>query len=88
MAVMPNSAATSFKDIWSVSRTNKENWQLFLVNQFSSFYIFLMVTSTNMGISQGKFDTYLELLRDGLISVADVAKRLCLSEDAVKQMMK
>lgn len=42
----------------------------------------------SQGITQGKIDTYLELLRDGLISVTDAAKRLCLSEDAVKEMMK
>ena len=45
-------------------------------------------TILNQGITQGKIDTYLELLRDGLISVTDAAKRLCLSEDAVKEMMK
>ena len=45
-------------------------------------------TILNQGITQGKLDTYLELLRDGLISVTDAAKRLCLSEDAVKEMMK
>ena len=39
------------------------------------------------GIEQGKLDTYLELLRDGLISVSDAAKRLCLSESAFLEML-
>ena len=39
------------------------------------------------GIEQGKLDTYLELLRDGLISVSDAAKRLCLSESAILEML-
>ena len=39
------------------------------------------------GIEQGKLDTYLELLRDGLISVSDAAKRLCLSEATILEML-
>ena len=39
------------------------------------------------GIEQGKLYTYLELLRDGLISVSDAAKRLCLSESAILEML-
>ena len=39
------------------------------------------------GIEQGKLDTYLELLRDGLISVSDAAKRLCLSESTILEML-
>ena len=39
------------------------------------------------GIEQGKLDTYLELLRDDLISVSDAAKRLCLSEATILEML-
>ena len=39
------------------------------------------------GIEQVKLDTYLELLHDGLISVSDAAKRLCLSEATILEML-
>lgn len=48
-------------------------------------------TILNQGISQGftlgKRDTYLELLREGLISIGDVAKKLQISEQEVKKML-
>lgn len=37
--------------------------------------------------AQGEQNMLLELLRDGIITVADAAKKLCLSEDKVKEMM-
>ena len=46
-----------------------------------------LATGIAQGIEQGKLDTYLELLRDGLISVSDAAKRLCLSESAILEML-
>ena len=41
-----------------------------------------------LGISQGKIETLLELLREGMISLAAVAEKLELTEDEVKKMMK
>ena len=40
-----------------------------------------------LGISQGKIETLLELLREGMISLAAVAEKLELTEDEVKKMM-
>ena len=37
--------------------------------------------------AQGEQNMLLELLRDGIITVADAAKKLCLSEDKVKEML-
>ena len=39
------------------------------------------------GISQGKLDTYLELLRDGLLSISDVAQKLNITEQEVQKML-
>ena len=39
------------------------------------------------GISQGKLDTYLELLRDGLLSISDVAHKLNITEQEVQKML-
>ena len=41
----------------------------------------------NQGISQGEQNMLLELLRDGIITVADAARKLCLSEEKVREMM-
>lgn len=41
-----------------------------------------------MGIQKGKLETYRELLRDGLISPVEAAKRLQLSVQEVEQMIK
>lgn len=40
------------------------------------------------GRKEGKQATYIELLKDGLISPVEVAKRLQLSVQEVEQMMK
>lgn len=40
------------------------------------------------GIAKGKLDLCLELLRDGLISYAEAAKRLQISETELREMMK
>ena len=42
----------------------------------------------SQGISQGKLEAYLELLRDGVLSITDVAKKLCISEQAIQEMLK
>ena len=42
----------------------------------------------SQGISQGKLDTILELLRDGLISVSTAAQKLNVSEEEVRKMLK
>lgn len=42
----------------------------------------------SQGISQGKLDTILDLLRDGLISVSTAAQKLNVSEEEVRKMLK
>ena len=42
----------------------------------------------NQGVVQGKLDTILELLREGLISISTAAQKLDLSEEEVKKMLK
>lgn len=41
----------------------------------------------DQGISQGKRDSYLELLREGLITPSIAAKKLGLTEDEVKKLI-
>ncbi len=45
-------------------------------------------TILNQGISQGKRETYLDLLRKGIISIAEVANGLLITEQEVKEMLK
>lgn len=42
----------------------------------------------NQGVVQGKLDTILELLREGLISISTAAQKLDLSEEEVRKMLK
>lgn len=42
----------------------------------------------SQGISQGKFDAYIELIQDGLITIAEAAKRLCVTEKELENRMK
>jgi len=39
------------------------------------------------GRTEGRIKAYIELLKDGLISIADAAKNLCMSEDEIKKLM-
>ena len=42
----------------------------------------------SQGISQGKIDAYLEMVREGLISITDAAKKLSLTEQKILDMIK
>ena len=39
------------------------------------------------GEARGRIKAYIELIKDGLISIADAAKNLCMSEDEIKKLM-
>ena len=39
------------------------------------------------GIEKGKAEAYIEMIKDGLISVTDATKKLGISEEALKKMM-
>lgn len=45
-------------------------------------------TILNQGISQGKRETYLELLREGLISLSEAARKLQINEQDLKELLK
>ena len=40
------------------------------------------------GITQGKLDAHLELLREGLITISTAAQKLGISENEVKKFIK
>lgn len=48
----------------------------------------LLNQGISQGVVQGKLDTILELLREGLISISTAAQKLDLSEEEVKKMLK
>lgn len=39
------------------------------------------------GIEKGKLETYLELIRDGVVTLSEAAKRLQVSEEKVKELL-
>ena len=48
----------------------------------------LLNQGISQGVVQGKLDTILELLREGLISISTAAQKLDLSEEEVIKMLK
>ena len=48
----------------------------------------LLNQGISQGVVQGKLDTILELLREGLISISTAAQKLDLSEEEVRKMLK
>lgn len=39
------------------------------------------------GISQGRIEAYIDMIKDGIISISDAAKRLKVSEDLIKEKL-
>ncbi|MEE1242901.1 MAG: hypothetical protein UHW97_03410, partial [Frisingicoccus sp.] len=44
-------------------------------------------TILKKGIREGKINTYVELIKDGLLSISEAAKRLEMSEDELKKYL-
>ena len=47
----------------------------------------MMFEAEQRGMGKGKAEAYIEMIKDGLISIADAAKKLGMSEEALKKMM-
>ena len=47
----------------------------------------MMFEAEQRGMGKGKAEAYIEMIKDGLISVTDATKKLGISEEALKKMM-
>ncbi len=47
----------------------------------------MMFEAEQRGMEKGKAEAYIEMIKDGLISIADAAKKLGMNEEALKKMM-